>query len=58
MVKTCKVKVVKDTHKIVYADDEYEKFICEAHLSSKGNQPFDDPGKIEGPDCIEMHSLQ
>jgi hypothetical protein len=52
------VKVVKDTHKIVYDDDEYEKLICEAHLSSKGNQPFDDPGKNEGPDCIGMHSLQ
>jgi hypothetical protein len=40
MVKTCKVEVVKDTHKIVYDDDEYEKLTCEAHLSSKGNQPL------------------
>jgi len=38
MVKTCKVKVDKETHTVVYDTDEYEKLIYEVSMSVLVNQ--------------------
>ncbi len=35
MVKTCKVKVDKETHTVDYDTDEYEKLIYEVSVSAK-----------------------
>jgi uncharacterized protein YpmB len=35
MVKTCKVKVAKETYTVDYDTDEYEKLIYEVSVSAK-----------------------
>ncbi len=40
MVKTCKVKVDKDTHTVEYDNEEYEKLICEVTSAKEGRNVF------------------
>jgi hypothetical protein len=50
MVKTCKVKVDKDTRTVEYDDEEYENLICELISAKEGrNQVHPLQGKV----CIK-----